>query len=74
MFFSVKKINRKCPILIACSALVSPKIEEKALNHGFDLCVQSPLTIKLIKENIFSLIFNQMEEKNILEESKIFES
>ena len=50
-FFSLDdKINNQSPLLIACSALINPKVEEKAKDHGFDFCVQSPLTIQIIED------------------------
>jgi CheY-like chemotaxis protein len=41
-FFSLKKSQEEedeCPLLIACSALINPQIEKKALDHGFDFAV-----------------------------------
>ena len=52
-FFEVKvEFSSFRPYLIACSALINHQIEQKALNSGFDLVVESPLTVELLKENI----------------------
>lgn len=37
--------SRYCPYLVACSALINKEIEDKSLFSGFELVVQSPLTI-----------------------------
>ena len=44
--------NQKCPLLVACSALVTPEIKKNALAHGFDMAVQSPLTNRILEDDI----------------------
>jgi CheY-like chemotaxis protein len=53
-FFNVEeeKCESFCPLLVACSALITPLIERKAMENGFDLCVQSPINSQFIQEKI----------------------
>lgn len=51
-FFDSKneyKLTNYKPYLIACSAMVNQKIEEKAINSGFDLVFESPLQASILK-------------------------
>ena len=51
-FFHVSEEEEICPLLIACSAMITPEIEKKTKEHGFDFALQSPLTLKVINEKI----------------------
>ena len=43
------KVKGDCPLLIACSAMINAQVEMRALESGFDMCIQSPLTMDIIK-------------------------
>ena len=62
-FFNVNEEEEVCPLLIACSALITPQIEKKTKDHGFDFAVQSPLTINVIKERILHEVFKRISTR-----------
>ena len=62
-FFNLRQKELSTPLLIPCSALITPQVEKKALEHGFDLCVQSPLTISVLTEKILPRIGVKKPEK-----------
>lgn len=51
-FFLVKvnleKGNSR-PYMVACSALINNQIEQKAIKSGFDLVIESPLTVEILR-------------------------
>lgn len=51
--------NQKCPLLVACSALVTTEIQKKALAHGFDMAVQSPLTNRILEDEILKEVIGR---------------
>ena len=40
------------PYMVACSALINHQIEQKAIRSGFDLVVESPLTVEILQQII----------------------
>ena len=38
------------PLMIACSADINPEIQKEAIEAGFDIIVQAPLTDKFLKK------------------------
>ena len=37
------------PYMVACSALINHQIEQKAIKSGFDLVIESPLTVEILR-------------------------
>ena len=51
--------QQKCPLLIAYSALITDEIEAKCKEQGFDICLQSPITLKMINEQVIPLVLQR---------------
>ena len=62
-FFKQQKELNFCPYLIACSAFITLDIEAKAYESGFELVVESPLTISVLTEKI---IVKSLEKKALI--------
>ena len=61
--FNINEQEQQCPLLIAYSALITDDIEAKCKQHGFDLCLQSPISFQMINEKVLPIIFSQFESK-----------
>ena len=66
--FDISQNEHQCPILVACSALVTPVIKKKTLECGFDMCVQSPISVDFISRNILPRIKLRKEEEEVKNE------
>jgi CheY-like chemotaxis protein len=62
LFIAAEK-EKQCPLLIAYSALITDDIEKKCKEHGFDLCLQSPITIQMINEKVIPLMLERTGSK-----------
>lgn len=51
-----------CPVLVACSAFIDKNTEKRAILAGFELVIQSPLTIQMLRDKI---IVKALEKKAI---------
>ena len=56
------KEKEDCPLLIACSAMINAQVEKKASESGFDMCIQSPLTMDIIKQKILPALQQRSEK------------
>ena len=43
IFLTMKMIQNHIARMVACSALITPQIEQKTIQVGFDLACESPL-------------------------------
>ena len=56
--------------MIACSADINPEIQKEAIEAGFDIVVQAPLTDKFLKEVVLEVkkreneIFGEADQDN----------
>ena len=76
--FQYNEGKRFCPYLVACSAHVTPEIEQKAKEHGFNIVLRSPLTINVLEECILVRVFEQIKYQmqhqiNDINESSVHE-
>ena len=53
------------PLMIACSADINPEIQKEAIEAGFDIVVQAPLTDKFLKEVVLELKKRENEKKTL---------
>ena len=51
------------PLMIACSADINPEIQKEAIEAGFDIVVQAPLTDKFLKEVVLEVKKRENEKK-----------
>lgn len=56
------KEKEDCPLLIACSAMINAQVEKRAKESGFDMCIQSPLTMDLILKKILPAVQQRSEK------------
>ena len=53
------------PLMIACSADINPEIQKEAIEAGFDIVVQAPLTDKFLKEVVLEVKKIENEKKTL---------
>ena len=53
------------PLMIACSADINPEIQKEAIEAGFDIVVQAPLTDKFLKEVVLEVKKRENEKKTL---------
>ena len=53
------------PLMIACSAYINPEIQKEAIEAGFDIVVQAPLTDKFLKEVVLEVKKRENEKKTL---------
>ena len=53
------------PLIIACSADINPEIQKEAIEAGFDIVVQAPLTDKFLKEVVLEVKKRENEKKTL---------
>ena len=54
--------------MVAYSAFINKEIEDKAIRAGFDLVIESPLTLKILRDKI---VVKSIERKAIQSQSQI---
>ena len=52
-----------CPYIAACSSLVTNKIEQKALECGFDKVYESPMSLDILKELLTENVHSHVKIK-----------
>ena len=53
------------PLMIACSADINPEIQKEAIEAGFDIVVQAPLTDEFLKEVVLEVKKRENEKKTL---------
>ena len=56
--------------MVACSALINHQIEQKAISSGFDLVMESPLTVEILQKIISRCSEHKKKEQLIFEQNK----
>jgi hypothetical protein len=54
--------NKFCPFIVACTSFLDENIERQAKECGFHLAIESPLTYKILEEEIFVRVIDMLSE------------
>ena len=59
------------PLMVAYSGLVNKEVEERAKEAGFDLVIESPLTVEKIKNIVFGGIEDKILKKRAFQQQAL---
>jgi hypothetical protein len=52
--------------MVACSALITPQIEQKTIQVGFDMACESPLRKQTLNDYILPKVFSYIQKERII--------
>ena len=61
--FQCNELDKFCPYLVACSAHISVEIEKEAKVCGFNMAVESPVSIDTIKDVILVQVIKLVKDQ-----------